>query len=88
MRPPLGTLVRAPAFWDERTLLSDAALPLAYALLPHNHRLHQKAIRAAWVSHSTLTCVVAVLLLQHLVLCERRHSPLLEGAYDHECTNL
>ena len=64
------------------------ALPLAYALLPHNHRLHQKAIRAAWVSHSALTCVVAVLLLQHLVLCERRHSPLLEGAYNHECTNL
>ena len=49
------------------------ALPLAYALLPHSYRLHQKAVRAAWFSHSALTCLVAVLLLQHLVLCQRSH---------------
>ena len=51
----------------------SAALPLAYALLPHSYRLHQKAVRAAWFSHSALTCLVAVLLLQHLVLCQRSH---------------
>lgn len=52
------------------------ALPLAYAVLPHSYRLHQKAVRAAWFGHSALTCFVAVLLLQHLVLCERSHRSL------------
>ena len=69
------------------------ALPLAYALLPHSYRLHQKAVRAAWFSHSALTCLVAVLLLQHLVLCQRshrssagRHSHRYPGEVD-DCVN-
>ena len=69
------------------------ALPLAYALLPHSYRLHQRAVRAAWFSHSALTCLVAVLLLQHLVLCQHshrssagRHSHRYPGEVD-DCVN-
>ena len=60
----------------------DLALPLAYALLPHCYRLHQKAVWCAWFGHTALTCLVAVVLLQHLVLCERRHSRLEDSLDD------
>ena len=81
-RLSLALLVLAVCFYAlliaaSLSIQTDSAVtPLAYAVLPHSYRLHQKAVRAAWFGHSALTCFVAVLLLQHLVLCERSHRSL------------
>ena len=58
---PLGVRFRAPSFWDERSWLSDAALPLscAYAALT---RLREAALPAPEAAAAPVVCVGSVLV--------------------------
>ena len=54
--PPIGTVLRAPAFWDERHWLSDAALPLA-AVYAAGLRLRNAASSPPVQARAPVVCV-------------------------------